>query len=58
MYDLRLIVNFEVDIAQYRGNLCPVLPGDTSYVVSGSLLGVRHSAVAVGGLADVSEAVV
>jgi hypothetical protein len=35
-----------------------VLPGDTAYVVSGSLLGVRRSAVAVGGLVDVSEAVV
>jgi len=35
---------------QYRGNLYPVLPGDTAYVVSGSLLGVRRSAVAVGGV--------
>ena len=43
---------------QYRGNLCSVLPGDTACVVSGSLLGVRCSAVAVGGLVDVSEAVV
>jgi hypothetical protein len=58
MYNLRLIVNFEVDVAPVSGNLCPVLPGDTAYVMSGSLLGVRRSAVAVvGGLVDVSEAV-
>ena len=41
---------------RYRGNLCPVLLGDTDYVVSGTLLGVRRSAVAVGALVDVSEA--
>jgi hypothetical protein len=42
---------------QSRGNLCQVLPGDTTYVVSGSLLDVRCSAMVVGSLGDVSEAV-